>query len=343
MNLLFLKELLDDDYKINIVDIGAGDGGYEASYQPLIDADFAKIIGFEPDEKACKKLNAKGDKNSVYYPYFVGDGKDGTFHETNWALTGSLYPPNAPLLEKFENLPELVTLVDTHPVKTHRLDDIEEIERADFIKMDIQGAELSVLENAQNLLKSTLIVQTEVEFVELYKGQPLFAEVDQFMRSQGFMFHAFDGGALTGRPFKPFAKNKLINDTPRQILWADAFFVRDWLNLDALSKEQLITFAILSVGVMQSFDLAHLFLTHLDKVHNTNVADKFLKMVPGAPPAHPVRNPPLNRSTGPNIGLPSSRGIPSNKGSQSARKIGRNEPCHCGSGKKFKHCHGAIP
>ena len=24
------------------------------------------------------------------------------------------------------------------------------------------------------------------------------------------------------------------------------------------------------------------------------------------------------------------------------RKIGRNEPCSCGSGKKFKHCHGRL-
>src|SRR5699024_2633964 len=24
------------------------------------------------------------------------------------------------------------------------------------------------------------------------------------------------------------------------------------------------------------------------------------------------------------------------------RKIGRNEPCHCGSGKKYKHCHGKL-
>jgi preprotein translocase subunit SecA len=23
-------------------------------------------------------------------------------------------------------------------------------------------------------------------------------------------------------------------------------------------------------------------------------------------------------------------------------KIGRNEPCPCGSGKKFKHCHGKF-
>ena len=24
------------------------------------------------------------------------------------------------------------------------------------------------------------------------------------------------------------------------------------------------------------------------------------------------------------------------------RKIGRNEPCPCGSGKKYKHCHGRL-
>ena len=23
-------------------------------------------------------------------------------------------------------------------------------------------------------------------------------------------------------------------------------------------------------------------------------------------------------------------------------KVGRNDPCHCGSGKKYKHCHGRI-
>ncbi|WP_177342962.1 SEC-C metal-binding domain-containing protein, partial [Pseudomonas sp. EGD-AK9] len=23
-------------------------------------------------------------------------------------------------------------------------------------------------------------------------------------------------------------------------------------------------------------------------------------------------------------------------------KVGRNEPCPCGSGKKYKHCHGQI-
>ncbi len=26
---------------------------------------------------------------------------------------------------------------------------------------------------------------------------------------------------------------------------------------------------------------------------------------------------------------------------RSEPKLGRNDPCHCGSGKKFKKCHGA--
>ena len=27
---------------------------------------------------------------------------------------------------------------------------------------------------------------------------------------------------------------------------------------------------------------------------------------------------------------------------KSEKKVGRNEKCPCGSGKKFKHCHGKI-
>jgi hypothetical protein len=29
-------------------------------------------------------------------------------------------------------------------------------------------------------------------------------------------------------------------------------------------------------------------------------------------------------------------------GHERYKKIGRNEPCPCGSGIKFKHCHGAV-
>jgi preprotein translocase subunit SecA len=40
-------------------------------------------------------------------------------------------------------------------------------------------------------------------------------------------------------------------------------------------------------------------------------------------------------------GLPESAAQP-NTFVRGDRKVGRNEPCPCGSGKKFKHCHGAL-
>jgi len=42
-------------------------------------------------------------------------------------------------------------------------------------------------------------------------------------------------------------------------------------------------------------------------------------------------------SRGPTSGsFPTRTGL----GGSSAKKIGRNDPCPCGSGKKYKKCHG---
>ena len=34
--------------------------------------------------------------------------------------------------------------------------------------------------------------------------------------------------------------------------------------------------------------------------------------------------------------------VPDSKQPAQSKKIGRNEPCPCGSGKKYKHCHGKV-
>jgi len=42
---------------------------------------------------------------------------------------------------------------------------------------------------------------------------------------------------------------------------------------------------------------------------------------------------------------PGSRLVPGSNGEpvvRDSKKVGRNEPCPCGSGKKFKHCHGRF-
>jgi preprotein translocase subunit SecA len=65
--------------------------------------------------------------------------------------------------------------------------------------------------------------------------------------------------------------------------------------------------------------------------------------VPGAAPPLPERRAPAAP------GAPSGAGVPplpppelAGTFVRSERKVGRNEPCPCGSGKKYKHCHGAL-
>lgn len=270
-----LLEYFHQKIEITVLDIGAA-LSEQPPYQPLLDAGCARIIGFEPNAESCAQLNQEyAGKPHTFYPYFVGDGKPATFHETNWSLTGSLYEPNTPVLEVFQNLAELVTPVGTHPVNTTRIDDIAEINDIDFIKIDIQGGELNVFKHALRILPATLLIQTEVEFIELYKGQPMFADVDQFLRGQGFQFHTFNG--FGGRAFKPVLPNNDVNTPVRQMLWSDAIYVRDWMALAALPDDKLIKYAVLAHDVLQSYDLAHYVLMVLDKRTGKSLAPAYLQ------------------------------------------------------------------
>ena len=40
--------------------------------------------------------------------------------------------------------------------------------------------------------------------------------------------------------------------------------------------------------------------------------------------------------------MPPGTGSPEQPFQRANKKIGRNDPCHCGSGKKYKHCHGKL-
>jgi FkbM family methyltransferase len=274
-----LLEFFPEDFLINVLDVGAA-FIERPPYQSLVDVGRARIIGFEPDQQACENLNRKYGDPHRFFPFFIGNGGPATFHETNWAPTGSLYEPNTRLLEKFQNLAELVTPVSAHTVSTTRLDDIEEISDVDFIKIDVQGSELVVFENASRALASALVIQTEVEFVEIYKGQPMFADVDTFLRASGFQFHTLNG--FSGRAFKPLVANGDLNSAFRQALWSDAIYVRDWMRLEELSEARLRNYAILAHDVLRSYDLAHVVLSALDSRTGGRHAADYLQRLVGS-------------------------------------------------------------
>src|SRR5262245_19759674 len=102
-----LLNLIPDLPMINAVDVGAMIFEDEPPpYQALLEQGRARVIGFEPNAAECVKLNERARPNERHYPYFAGNGGEAVYHETNYAMTGSLYPPNRKLVEKFTFLPE---------------------------------------------------------------------------------------------------------------------------------------------------------------------------------------------------------------------------------------------
>jgi FkbM family methyltransferase len=253
---------------IQIVDVGANAVDGIPPYAELLKNNLAKVIGFEPNEEALSFLNKKKNSNETYLPYCLGDGKIHTLNLCKASGMSSLLMPNYELLNYFYGFPEWAKIEKKVEIETKRLDDLPEIKTMDYLKIDIQGAELMVVENAQEKLKSTLVIDTEVEFVEMYKGQPLFSEVELFMRKQGFVFHKFH--STCSRIMQPLSKANNPFAGLSQQLWADAIFIRDFTKFHLLSDLQLLKLATILHIVYRSYDIVLRLLIEHHKRFGSN-------------------------------------------------------------------------
>jgi FkbM family methyltransferase len=245
----------------------------------LIELGRLRVIGFEPQAAECEKLNALGRPGRRYLPYAIANGERRKFYVTNTGMTSSLLRPNLGFAKLFNNLAELMQVVATSDVDTVRLDDVAEIREqgCDLLKLDTQGSETEILAHASKILERCLIIQSEVEFVPLYQDQPLFADVDQLLRSHGFMFHRFLG--LSGRTYRPL----MVNDDPNlplsQVLWSDAVYVPDVMRLDRLEPEALLKLAALLHEIYGSFDLCHVVLSAHDRQCGTAYSQRYFELL----------------------------------------------------------------
>jgi hypothetical protein len=123
----------------------------------------------------------------------------------------------------------------------------------DFLKMDVQGSERAVLTHGRTKLKDAVAVQTEVSFVPLYQGQPVFGEIDLLLRGEGFLPHC-----VTGTKIWPIAP-MVVGDTPnrgiRQLLETDMVYVRDFSRSENMSAEQWKHLALVAHHCYGSYDL----------------------------------------------------------------------------------------
>jgi FkbM family methyltransferase len=72
----------------------------------------------------------------------------------------------------------------------------EGIDHIDIIWIDLQGAELLAFKGLREMLRSVSVIHTEVEYKEIYAGQPLANDVRRYLTSNGFVmltrYYAFD-------------------------------------------------------------------------------------------------------------------------------------------------------
>ena len=250
---------------VNVIDVGAMVEGRNI-YDPLVAQRLANVVGFEPDPRQHARLAALKTTGLTYIQAFIGIGRPGTLHRCRYNGCSSLYKPDPDVIDLFTNIGAAEPggnfyVQEEIPVETIRLDDAPGLPRCDFLKVDVQGGELDVIVGAPRVLAETVVAQLEVEFVPLYKDQPLFAEVDQEMRNAGFLLHKLID--VNGRAFRPFMFSDDPNRTFGQLLWADAVYIRDFRasRQHTWSRDDLLKGALILHELYGSIDLAALLLT----------------------------------------------------------------------------------
>lgn len=275
---------------IRILDVGAMDVGESEPWTRLVTDGAASLIGFEPNPAECEKLNQSGRANCTFLPHALGDGKPHTLYMGREAMTSSLFPPDREVMARFHSLWELCETVGETPLETRRLDDIPQARPADFVKLDVQGAELMVLEGGPETMAEALAVQSEVNFLPIYKGQALFADVDINLRGHGLAFHTMVG--VGSRPYRPLIKDANPNRGFAQVIWSNALYFRDPAQFPELARnrpEALLKIAVLAHELYGAFDFAAVALQHFGAAHKQGLATAYIRALMAADPAITAR------------------------------------------------------
>jgi FkbM family methyltransferase len=231
-------------------------------YEGLLKSGLCEVWGFEPQEDAFARLTEMAGPHEHYVQAAVGDGSEGMLHVCRGQGYTSLLPPNRNTIDTLKRFAHGMTILQTVPMKTRRLDDIGEVPEFDLLKIDVQGSEVAVFENARARLAQATVVISEVAVIPLYEGQPLLDDQMRCLRSMGYSLHKlmFMRSIKLGAPmFDRLPKRHYKT----QMSDGDAVFVRGLLEPDTLTDENLKHLAILADAVFESQDLATFFMLEL--------------------------------------------------------------------------------
>lgn len=186
---------------------------------------WASLIGIEPDaeeaERVEQSLRADGWREVTIIPGAVGSLRRATLHVTTKPGYSSLFPPDPAVVGRYAKAANFRVVAEV-PIDVVPLDGVVPGQApVTLVKVDTQGTELDILESAPALLRRTAAVLVETEFEPLYSGQPLFGDVDRYLRSHGFRLGDLELLRLRGQGFRPEVWSR------RQATWAHAVYLRE--------------------------------------------------------------------------------------------------------------------
>ena len=275
--LLSLAPLLDEAPDIAVVDVGANPLYDEAVYRGFLDCGMARVVGFEPEPEALAELRRRAGPRETYFADLAGDGCAHEFIRYRESGFSSILALNPAILPHIHYLGSASEEIGRSTRPSVRIDDVEAVDRIDWFKIDAQGSELMVLDGARRKLADAAVIHIEVLFAPLYREQPYFADIDAFLRSQGFLLHRFLD--IESRALPPFVSQGDRTKGLSQVFWADALYLPDFTRWPTLPTSRLLRIALILNDVYGSIDMASWALRCRDAQLGTGLADDYHRAV----------------------------------------------------------------
>lgn len=275
-----ISQVLPLTSPIGILDLGAMHIPTEdRPYSALMEMFECSVVGVDALGSEVTKLRQVYTESPqfLFTHAVLGDGSVRTFYKTKFRSTSSIYRPNRDLCDRFQAFGEYLELDDQVPMQTVRLEDLPLSMDVDFIKLDLQGAEYDAITNGKLVFDRAVAVETEVEFVQQYVDQPMFADVDVALRRLDYMFHCFLGYGT--RALKPLLKGNDIRRGFRQWLWADAVYIPSLPRIETLDGEKLLKLAAILHTLYHSFDFAYAAVSIYDQKLGSRIAQQYFDYV----------------------------------------------------------------
>jgi FkbM family methyltransferase len=184
-----LRSMRERGLKLDMaIDGGAAEGAWARLFKQVYPE--AQVLCVEPRDDVQEKLAAVArELGGIQIAKTLIGEKPGEVEFFRHAEQSSMLPVSGgavgggggaiPVRERVDTIDNLVAALKLPP--------------PDFIKLDLQGAELAALRGATAALRSVQALVVEVSFIPIYQGAPLVAEVVASMAGWGFRLYDICG------------------------------------------------------------------------------------------------------------------------------------------------------